>query len=86
MKTSVGRTAGISVLRQSSMDRVRFSRKNARKRINAGFASSDGWKENPAKWNQRCVLCARSRKKTEINISVVIPRIEKTTAGCLSFL
>ena len=46
-----GRTAGSRVLRQSSIDRLRVSRKNARKRISAGLASSEGWNENPAEVN-----------------------------------
>src|SRR5438094_6420958 len=82
-KTRVGMTAGNNVFRQSSIDLPRPSRKYARKKIIAGFATSEGWKEKAPQWIQRCVLCARSRKKTEINISVVKPKRENTNAGLL---
>ena len=61
----------------------RASRKYARNRINTGLASSEGWKEKPPARIQRCVLCERSRKKTEISRRVVTPMREKTIAGCL---
>src|SRR3954468_6198047 len=64
-KRNAGIMAGSSVCRQSSMDLVRDSKKNARKRMSAGLASSEGWNDmKPPSLIQRCVLCERSRKKT----------------------
>ncbi len=82
-QTSTGVAAGSNVLRTSSMVLARLSRKYARNRIRTGLANSEGWNEKPPAWIQRCVLCERSRKKTEISNNVVNPINENTTAGCL---
>src|SRR3989442_6191138 len=42
-KAAVGMMAGSNVSRQSSMDLVRHSRKNAKNRMRAGLAISEGW-------------------------------------------
>src|SRR5215831_11283449 len=52
------------------------------KKDQGGLASSEGWKESGPRWNQRCVPCARSRKKTEIRKMVVAPSSVSTMAGC----
>src|SRR5207245_10073352 len=44
-KAAVGMMAGSNVSRQSSMDLVRHSRKNAKNRMRAGLAISEGWNE-----------------------------------------
>jgi hypothetical protein len=81
-KRNTGTTAGSSVCRQSSMDLTRASRKNARKRISAGLASSDGWNDmRLPSLIQRWVLCERSTKKTAISSSVVTPKSVNTMAG-----
>src|SRR5208282_2420143 len=46
IKINVGTTAGRTVFRQSFMDFVRLSRKNARKRMSAGLAISLGCKDS----------------------------------------
>jgi hypothetical protein len=81
--TMIGKAAGRSVCRRSSIDWVRFSRKYARNRISAGFASSDGWNDSNPKRIQRCVLCERSRENTATSMMSVTPKSENTTAGCL---
>jgi hypothetical protein len=42
MKTKVGTAAGKTVFRQSFMNLVRLSRKNARNKMSAGLAISEG--------------------------------------------
>src|SRR5208337_4347878 len=82
----VGAAAGTSTRFQSVICCQRDSRKYARYRMSAGFASSDGWKEKPPNLIQRCVLCESRKRNTAISNRHVKPRNVNTADGRRYFL